>query len=126
MASANNPKKKIERANTAKDIESNDLEFAMINKLNMDTNSICENDMSDYIKVPVEAQIHQSWAKGAELEKAFSKHSASLSAEIEKAATEAKEGATEALTTPLQNYVANVCSDNTRTLQKSLFQNESY
>ena len=45
------------------------------------------------------------------MEKAFSKHSATLSAEIEKAATEAKEGAKEALTKPLQNYVANVCSD---------------
>ena len=36
MTTANNPKKKIERAYTAKDIESDDLECAMINKLNME------------------------------------------------------------------------------------------
>ena len=43
-------KKKIERAYTAKDIESDDLECAMINMLNMDINSIDENDMSNYIE----------------------------------------------------------------------------
>ena len=59
-------KKKNERAYTVKDIESDDLECAMINKLNMDIYSIDENDMSDCIKVPVGAQLHQSWAKGAE------------------------------------------------------------
>ena len=72
MATANNPEKKIERAFSAKDIESDDLECAMINKLNMDISSIDENDMSEYIKVPVGAQLHQSWAKGAELEETFS------------------------------------------------------
>ena len=64
MAMANILKKKIERAYTAKDIESDYLDCAMINKLNMDINSIDENDMSDYIKVPVGAQLHQSWAQG--------------------------------------------------------------
>ena len=78
MATANQ-KKKIERAYTVKDIESDDLECAMISKLNMDIYSIDENDMSNRIKVPDGAQPHQSWAKGAELEKAFSKHSVTLS-----------------------------------------------
>ena len=52
MATANNPKKKIERAYTAKDIESDDLECAMINKLNMEINSIDEEDMKELIKLP--------------------------------------------------------------------------
>ena len=38
---------------TAKAIESEDLEYAMIIKLNMDINSIDDNDKSDFIKVPV-------------------------------------------------------------------------
>ena len=38
-------KMKIERAYTAKDIESDDLECAMISKLNMDIYWIDENDM---------------------------------------------------------------------------------
>jgi len=63
-------KKKIERAYTVKNIESDDLEYVMINKLNIDIYSIDENDMSDCVKIPVGAQLHQSWAKGAELEKA--------------------------------------------------------
>ena len=102
-------KKKIERAYAVKDIESNDLECAMISNLNMDIFSIDENDMSDCIKIPVGAQ--QSWAKGAELEKAFSKWSVTLSAEIEKVATEAKEGTQEAFTNPLQKYVTSVCNE---------------
>ena len=110
MASAR-PKNKIERAYTVKNIESDDLECAMISKLNMDIYSIDENDMSDYINIPVGAQLHQSWAKGAELEKAFSKHSVTLSAEIEKVASEAKEGNQEALTNPLQKYIASVCTE---------------
>ena len=67
--------------------------------------------MSDCIKIPDGAQPHQSWAKGAELEKAFSKHSSTLSANIEKVASEAKEGNQEALTNPLQKYVASVCTE---------------
>ena len=77
-------KRKFERAYTVKDIESDDLECVMINRLNMDIYSIDDSDMSDRIKVPVGAQLDQSWAKGAELEKAFSKHSVTPSAEIEK------------------------------------------
>ena len=45
-------KKKIERAYTVKDSESNDLVCDMISKLNMDIYSIDENDMSNRIKVP--------------------------------------------------------------------------
>ena len=104
-------KNKIERAYAGKDIESDDLECAMINKLNIDIYSIDENDMSDCIKIPVGAQLHKSWAKGAELEKAFSKCSVTLSAEIEKVATEAKEGTQEAFTNPLQKYVTSVCNE---------------
>ena len=40
-------KKKIERVYTAKDIESNDLEYAKINKLNMEINSIDEDDIKN-------------------------------------------------------------------------------
>ena len=38
-------KKKIERAYTAKDIENDNLECAMINKLNMEINSMYEDDI---------------------------------------------------------------------------------
>ena len=62
-------KNKIERAYTAKDIESDDLQCAMISKLNMDIYSIDENDMPNRIKIPDGAKPHQSWARGAELEK---------------------------------------------------------
>ena len=103
-------KKKIERAYTAKDIESDDLECVLINQLNKDIYSIDDSDMSDHITVPVGAQLHQSWAKGTELEKSFSKNSATLSSEIEKVVTEAKEGTQEALTIPLQKYISDVCS----------------
>ena len=74
-------KKKIERAYTVKNIESDDLEYVMINKLNIDIYSIDENDMSDGIKFPVGAKLHPSWSKGAELEKAFSKHSETVGLE---------------------------------------------
>ena len=104
-------KKKIERAYTVKDIESDDLECVLINTLNKDIYSIDDNDMSDHITVPVGAQLHQSWAKGTELEKSFSKNSATLSSEIEKVVTEAKEGTQEALTIPLQKYISDVCSE---------------
>ena len=67
--------------------------------------------MSDHITIPVGAQLHQSWAKGTELEKSFSKYSATLSSEIEKVVTEAKEGTQEALTIPLQKYISDVCSE---------------
>ena len=113
-------KNKIERAYTANDIESDDLECAMISKLSMDIYSIDENDMSDCIKIPDGAQPHQSWAKGAELEKAFSKHSVTLSAEIEKVASEAKEGTQEALTNPLQKYVTSVCTATYQNLPEGL------
>ena len=56
MATANNPEKKIERAFSAKDIESDDLECAMINKLNMEINSIDEEDMKELIKLPAGAK----------------------------------------------------------------------
>ena len=92
----------------------------------MDIYSIDENDMSDYIKVPVGAQLHQSWAKGAELEKAFSKHSVTLSTEIEKVVTDAKEGTPGALSIPLQNYVTNVCSDTHQNLPEEAAPNGSY
>ena len=59
MATAN-PKKNIERAYTVKDIESDDLECAMISKLNMYIYSIDESDMSDCIKILDGAQPHQS------------------------------------------------------------------
>ena len=45
-------KRKIERAYTVKDIESDDLDCAMISKLNMDICSIDEGDMSDCINIP--------------------------------------------------------------------------
>ena len=83
----------------------------MINRLNIDIYSIDDSDMSDSIKVTVGAQLDQSWAKGAELEKALSKNSVTLSAEIEKVVIEAKEGTQEALTNPLQKYITSVCSE---------------
>ena len=63
----------------------------MISKLNMDIYSINENEMKNCIEIPDRAKPHQSWAKRAELEKAFSKHSVTLSAEIVEVASEAKE-----------------------------------
>ena len=49
--------KKIERAHTVKDIRSNNLECAMISKLNMEiNNSIDDNDMKDFIKLPAGAK----------------------------------------------------------------------
>ena len=45
------------------------------------------------------------------MEKAISKHSVTLSAEIEKVATEAKEGTQAALTNPFQKYVTSVCNE---------------
>ena len=110
MAAAR-PKNKIERAYTVKDIENDDLECAMISKLNMDIYSIDKNDMENRIKIPDGAKPHQSWARGAELEKAFSKHSVTLVSDIEKVVSEAKEGNQEALTNPLQKYVASVCTE---------------
>ena len=68
MAAAR-PKNKIERAYTVKDIESDDLECAMISKLNMDIYSINENEMENCIVIPDGVKPHQSWAKGAELER---------------------------------------------------------
>ena len=104
------PKNKIERAYTVKDIESDDLECAMIRKLNMDIYSIDENEMENRIVTPDGAKPHQSWAKGAELENAFLTHSVTLASDIEKVASEAKEGTQEALTNPLQKYVTSVCT----------------
>ena len=52
MAAAR-PKNKIERAYTVKDIKSDDLECAIIGKVNMDIYSINENDISDIIKIPL-------------------------------------------------------------------------
>ena len=82
----------------------------MINQLNKDIYSIDDGDLRDNITVPVGAQLKQSWAKGTELEKSFLKYSATLSSEIEKVVTEAKEGTPEALTTPLQKYISDVCN----------------
>ena len=108
-------KKKIERAYTVKDIESDDLECTMISKLNMDIYSIDENEMENRIVIPDGAKPHQSWAKGAELEKAFSTHSVTLASDIEKVVPEAKEGNEEALTSPLQKYVTSVCTETYQT-----------
>ena len=105
-------KKKIERAYTVKDIKSDNLECVLINQLNKDIYSIDDGDLSDKdnITVPVGAQLNQSWAKGTKLEKSFSKYSATLSSELEKVVTEAKEGTQEALTVPLQKYINDVCN----------------
>ena len=110
MAAAR-PKNKIERAYTVKDIESDDLECTMISKLNMDIYSIDENEMENRIVIPDGVKPHQSWAKGAELEKAFLTHSVTLASDIEKVVSEAKEGNEEALTSPLQKYVTSVCTE---------------
>ena len=97
-------KKKIERAYTPKDLESENLEFILSHQMNKDIYSIDDGDLSDKdnITVPVGAQLNQSWAKG--------KYSATLSSEIEKVVTEAKEETQEALTIPLQKYISDVCS----------------
>ena len=65
-------KNKIVRAYTAKDIESDNLECALINQLNKDIYSIDDGDLRDKITVPVGAQLSNSWAKGSELESSFS------------------------------------------------------
>ena len=111
MAMANN-KKKIERAYTPKDLESENLECILSHQMNKDIYSIDDGDLSDKdnITVPVGAQLNQSWAKGTELERSFLKHSATLSSELEKVVTEAKEGTQEALTVPLQKYITDVCN----------------
>ena len=61
-------KNKIDRAYTAKDIESDSLECVLINQLNKDIYSIDDGDLHAKITVPVGAQLHNSWAKGTELE----------------------------------------------------------
>ena len=83
----NSSKKKIFRAYTAKDIESDNLECALINQLNKDIYSIDDGDLRDKITVPVGAQLSNSLVKGSELESSFSKHSATLSSVIEKVVT---------------------------------------
>ena len=105
-------KKKIERAYTPKDLESENLECILSHQMNKDIYSIDDGDLSDKdnITVPVGAQLKQSWAKGTELERAFSSLSATLSAEFVKVVTEAKEGTQEALTAPLQKYINDVCN----------------
>ena len=95
------PKNKIVRAYTAKDIESDTFECALINQLNKDIYSIDDGDLRDKITAPVGAQLNNSWEKGTELESSLSKHSATLSSAIEKVVTEAEEGTPEALTIPL-------------------------
>ena len=50
----------------------NNLECVMVNKLNMEINSMDEEDMKDFIKIPAGAKHALSWAKGVELERAFS------------------------------------------------------
>ena len=67
--------------------------------------------MKGFIKIPVGAKHSPSWAKGVVLDKAFFNHSTDLCTELEKAATEVAEGTTEALTTPLQDYVNKFCRD---------------
>ena len=103
-------KNKIVRAYTAKDIESDNLECALINQLNKDIYSIDDGDLRDKITVPVGAQLNNSWAKGSELESSFSKHSATLSTKIEKVVTGAEEGTPEALIIPLKQYTSDVCN----------------
>ena len=56
-------KNKIVRAYTAKDIESDTLECALISQLNKDIYSIDDGDIRDKITVPVGAQLNNSWAK---------------------------------------------------------------
>ena len=109
-------KNKIVRAYTAKDIESDNLECVLINQLNRDIYSIDDGDLSDKITVPVGAHLHNSWAKGTELESSFLKHSATLSTKIEKMLTGAEEGTPEALLVPLKQYINDVCN--------STYQNE--
>ena len=119
-------KKKIEKAYTVMYIKNDNLECAMINKLNMEINSIDEDDMKDFIKIPVEAKHTLSWANGFELERAFFNNSTNICTKMEKAATETTEGAREALTTPLQNYVNKILSESTKviiTCQKRIFKN---
>ena len=103
-------KNKIVRAYTAKDIESDNLECALINQLNRDIYSIDDGDLSDKITIPVGANLHNSWAKGSELESSFSKHSATLSTKIEKVVTGAEEGTPDALLVPLKQYINDVCN----------------
>ena len=103
-------KNKIVRAYTVKDIESDNLECALINQLNKDIYSIDDGDLRDKITVPVGAQLSNSWAKGSELESSFSKHSATLSTKIEKVVTGAEEGTPEALLIPLKQYTSDVCN----------------
>ena len=65
-------KNKIVRAYTVKDIESDNLECALINQLNTDIYSIDDGDLREKITVQVGAQLSNSWAKGSELESSFS------------------------------------------------------
>ena len=122
-------KNKIFRAYTAKDIESDNLECALINQLNKDIYSINDGDLCDKITVPVGAQLNNSWAKGSELESSFSKHSATLSTKIEKVVTGAEEGTPEALLIPLKQYTSDVCNSTYQNQQDEatrLFQNGLY
>ena len=102
-------KNKIVRAYTVKDIESENLECALINQLNKDIYSIDDGDLRDKNTFQVGAQLSNSWAKGTELESSFSKHSATLSSAIEKVVTEAEEGTPE-VTIPLKKYISDVCN----------------
>ena len=91
----------------------------MISKLNMEINSIDEEELKYFIKTPAGAKNTLSWAKVSELKRAFFTNSTSLCTDMKKAVTEATEGAPEALTTPLQNYVNKVCSEAYKSNQKS-------
>ena len=103
-------KNKIVRAYTAKDIESDSLQCVLINQLNRDIYSIDDGDLRDKITVPVGAHLHNSWAKGTELESSFSKHSTTISTKIEKVVTGAEEGTLDALLVPLKQYITEVCN----------------
>ena len=59
----------------------------------MEIKSIDEEDMKDFIKIPARAKHALSWAKIYELERAFFNHSTNLCTVLEKAGTEATEGA---------------------------------
>ena len=60
-----------------------------------------------------------SWVKGVELDRAFFNNSTNICTEMEKAATEATEGATEAFTAPLHNSVNKVYSKTYKSYRNS-------
>ena len=78
--------------------------------------------MQNFIKIPVGAKHSPSWAKGVELERVFFQDSTDLCTEIEKEATDAAEGATESLTTPVNKICKETYKSNQNVPEENILE----